>query len=325
MKKIPFISIICTLVTLSTLIGCTGKSAQTTSSTVSANIETPTEITYYDPSRELKDSYTFKEATSKFAFPVSDTNLIFSDNGETGFNLQFHYDENNKIVGDISFYESGYLPNSDNLILRETAYSSLNDFSDAFLAGNAELTSALFNPTYKDFELIESTDEYMVFKNISETSSSSSSNLYFAKMIGDRVYYLVLSYFSEEQSLSDFIFVSEGAFICLDVDDGKEPFIFDKISNVPLPGNRHFVNTVDFTYTTDYISLYAVDSTDRIPVVVHYNNTAFAHTPSKTSFEVNDDAGEYMIGLGMQTKISKLKDIDELFELLEKSGYIFKK
>ena len=44
-----------------------------------------TKVIYYDDSRELQDTYTFKEAISKFAFPVNETTLIFEANEKTTF------------------------------------------------------------------------------------------------------------------------------------------------------------------------------------------------------------------------------------------------
>jgi len=75
MKKIFFI-LACSLLIIT---GCNNE----TSNNKTNNSETKA-IVYYDNSRNLKDTYTFKEAVSKFAFKVNETTLIFGENDNGG-------------------------------------------------------------------------------------------------------------------------------------------------------------------------------------------------------------------------------------------------
>ena len=80
MKRI-LLSLVCGVLVLGLVTGCGKQANNSNSNNNSSNIE----VNYYDKDRDLKDTYTFKEAVSKFAFKVNNTTLIFEENDKTTF------------------------------------------------------------------------------------------------------------------------------------------------------------------------------------------------------------------------------------------------
>lgn len=212
------------------------------------NNSTKTDIIYYDKSRDLKDVYTFKEAVKKFAFLVSENTLIFEENenikldnystGKTAYdelrNAQFNYNQQ-------KYISLGAMD------LGESSVTTLDEFINNFKIG--KLSEKV---VYKveNVNIIESNDEYVFasWEN-KDISQLTSYEYYFAKIIGNKVYYVYhTTVISLNETKIDLLLTQfKEFFTCLKEDDGKEPYIYDKIINVPMVLNKKITNV-------DYIS-----------------------------------------------------------------------
>lgn len=188
-------------------------------------------VVYNDSSRNIKSTYTFDEATSKFAFKEYETTLIFQQNNNVKLS-----DIKLGNISNISFYyenENSYFT----FTFEESGSSNINEFVENFkngiLGGGKKQTS------FENIKILETNDEY-VFISCQE-SGNSSYRYYFAKQIGNKVFYAYsnrnLTELNDNKK-SEMLNGFKALFIALSSDDNKEPYISDKILNVPVALNK---------------------------------------------------------------------------------------
>ena len=204
------------------------------------------DINYYDKNRELKDTYTFKEAVSKFAFKVNNTTLIFEENDKTTFEWLMQDETiHNDLWNALFKYKQDIYTSLGEIYVGESSATTLEEFINNFKVGKLS-----DNTTWKveDVNIIESNDDY-VFASWTNKGLVTNYEYYFAKKIGNTIYYAfnssVISY--NDTKISLLLPQFKEFFTCLKADDGKEPYIYDKIINVPIVLNKKIQNV-------DYIS-----------------------------------------------------------------------
>ena len=234
-------------------------------------------VVYNDSSRSIKSAYTFDEATTKFAFKEYETTLIFQQNSNVKLsgiklgsisNISFYY-ENASAYYTFNFEESGS--------------SNINEFVENFNNGN--LGGGKRQTAFQNVKMLESNDEY-VFISCQE-SGNSSYKYYFAKQIGGKVFYAYSDRHLielDDNKKSEMLIGFKDLFNALSTDDNKEPYISDKIINVPVVLNKQikdykFIDTIQLvhskTSTANYrnymkgsVTLYSADNKS---LVVQYD------------------------------------------------------
>ena len=222
-------------------IGTQINSAQNNSGTnISKN------VVYKDDSRNIKSTYTFDEATSKFAFKEYETTLIFQQNDNvklSAINLgnigttQFYYEKDDSTYFTFQFEESG----SSNV------NEFVNNFKNGILGGGKRQLS------FENIKIIESNSEYAYIS--CQESGNSSYTYYFAKQIGNRVFYANSNrYFNEldDNKKTELLIGFKQLFNALSVDDNKEPYLCDKIMNVPVVLDKQ-IKSYEIIYTVELV------------------------------------------------------------------------
>lgn len=189
------------------------------------------ELSYYDKTRSIKSTYTFDEAISKFAFKEYETTLVFQQNNNVKLsniklgnisNISFYYEKENSYFT-FTFEESG----SSNI------NEFVGNFKSGILGGEKRQTS------FENIKILETNDEY-VFISCQE-SGNSSYKYYFAKQIGNKVFFAYsnrnLTELNDNKK-SEMLNGFKELFSTLSSDDNKEPYISDKILNVPVVLNK---------------------------------------------------------------------------------------
>lgn len=196
-------------------------------------------VSYNDNSRNIKSTYTFDEATSQFAFKEYETTIIFKQTDKVKFSaisfgglsnvMSFYYEKNDSTHFHFQFEES----NSTNVS------EFVNNFNNGILGGGKKQLS------FENIKIIESNDEYAFIS--CQQSGNSSYNYYFAKQIGNKVFYAHYNSLFEvddaekvgaqvaiDRGKSEMLIGFKELFGALSTDDNKEPYISDKILNVPV-------------------------------------------------------------------------------------------
>ena len=199
------------------------------------------DIVYYDSSRELKDSYTFKEAVSKFAFKVNESTLIFEENDKTKLEMIMQEETIHNDLWNAQFeYKQNIYTSVGQIYVGESSATTLEEFVSNFKVGKLSE-----NTTWEveNANIIEANNDY-VFASWTNKGLVTNYEYYFAKQIGNKIYY---AYNSSVVSYNDTKFALllpqfKEFFTCLKEDDGKEPYIYDKIINVPIVLNKRIQN-----------------------------------------------------------------------------------
>ncbi|MBQ9072248.1 MAG: hypothetical protein IJY25_03755 [Bacilli bacterium] len=238
-------------------------------------------VVYNDSSRSINSTYTFDEATSKFAFKEYETTLIFQQNNNIKLssiklgnisNVSFYY-ENASAYYTFNFEESGS--------------SSINEFVENF--NNGILGGGKRQTTFQNIKMLESNEEYAFIS--CQESGNSSYKYYFAKQIGGKVFYAYSDRHLielDDNKKSEMLIGFKELFNALSTDDNKEPYISDKIINVPVVLNKQikdykFIDTIQLvhpkTSTANYrnymkgsVNLYSADNKS---LVVQYDADKF--------------------------------------------------
>lgn len=201
---------------------------------------------YYDGSRKIKSTYTFDEATEKFAFVVDKSTLIFKKNDKVSLVFIQNQNNNNYYVSirDIRFYyditgeEIHNHGGSDvgTLCFGESDISDLETFVNNFKTGNFRKDRT---HNVKNIEVIESNKDYFIGNWIDDVDGFKLNEYYYAQKIGNKLFYAYRSSYVDESSDFDLIVKElKSLFSCLSEDDRQEPYIFDKILNVPIIKNK---------------------------------------------------------------------------------------
>lgn len=189
------------------------------------------ELSYYDKTRSIKSTYTFDEAISKFAFKEYETTLVFQQNNNVKLsNIKL------RNISNISFYyekENSYFT----FTFEESGSSNINEFVGNFKSGI--LGGGKRQTSFENIKILETNDEY-VFISCQE-SGNSSYKYYFAKQIGNKVFFAYsnrnLTELNDNKK-SEMLNGFKELFSTLSSDDNKEPYISDKILNVPVVLNK---------------------------------------------------------------------------------------
>ncbi len=205
--------------------------------TLNNNITENNQVSYYDKSRSINSTYTFDEATSKFAFKATmqeynkqstfDT-LIFEEkdnlklsrasrtiSNNDDFNIEFYYKYNQTISFNYDFYQSDS--------------NELNDFVEDFkkLRDVNRIIELNNDYVYIEYKLMNFETDYC-----------------FAKKIGNRVFYATTTINNDdkENEYKLALIGFQELFNSLKNDNGKEPYLQDKILNVPMVLNKKIKN-----------------------------------------------------------------------------------
>ena len=281
-------------------------------------------VVYNDSSRSINSTYTFDEATSKFAFKEYETTLIFQQNNNIKLssiklgnisNVSFYY-ENASAYYTFNFEESGS--------------SSINEFVENF--NNGILGGGKRQTTFQNIKMLESNEEYAFIS--CQESWNSSYKYYFAKQLGGKVFYAYSDRHLielDDNKKSEMLLGFKELFTALSTDDNKEPYISDKIINVPVVLNKQikdykFIDTIQLvhpkTSTANYrnymkgsVTLYSADNKS---LVVQYdsdklyNNVEWNKNLS-SKIKYRDEANIFGLKDGNNTQIfsiSKSENID---------------
>lgn len=246
-------------------------------------------VVYEDNSRNIKSTYTFDESTSKFAFKEYETTLIFQQND----NVKLSAISFKTLSNVVSFYYEKSDSTYFNFQFEESSSTNVNEFVNNFK--NGVLGGGKKQLSFENINIIESNDEY-AFISCQETGNSSY-NYYFAKQIGNKVFYAHYNSLFEvddsekvgyqvaiNKGKSEMLIGFKQLFSALSIDDNKEPYICDKIMNVPIVLNKQIKNyefidniqvanqktsTANYrNYMKGFVTLY---SEDNKRIEVHYD------------------------------------------------------
>lgn len=305
-------------------------------SAIFAESDLPEDIRYLDDTRDLKDSYTLSEAWERYAIKLHYSTLIVTPGGEYTFNHTFcccNYESRRYDREDLIYFhdESG----TYDLILEDTKCATLSEFKQAFLTSEpiTELEKAL--KTTKEATIIEEADDYTIGM-IPYYSNLSTFNYYyyFAKVIGNRVY--VTRRMNEEKKLDEsgleyFKEKSLTVFKDLHEDDGKEPYIYDKVVNISYFGDKH-VRSFDsiFTITPTYVAFRSItydrlyiNPSDHLMSLYgsewedHGDMLAVKGEVGVDAYVFTVDGVKYLLGTSVEVNSS-----DELIKKLTEAGLI---
>lgn len=252
-------------------------------------------VVYYDSNRNLKDVYTFDEATNQFAFLVNTSTIIFKENEKVALDS---ITQTNTIYDELMNPQFAYKHDNSSIIytlyLGESNSSNLEDFVNNFKNG---ILSDKTKWEVENINIIESTEDY-VFASWQKNSLSKNYEYYFAKKIGNKVFYSYknnLIQFNDEKKalvLNGF----KELFNSLSVDDGTEPYIYDKIINVPLVLNKKIM---------DYNLIFSISNGQMI------NDLKSDYMDGSVSFDYNGDYINLEYGAtGHYNKIDWSKSLD---------------
>lgn len=219
--------------------------------------ELPTRIRYTDPGRKLKSSYTLEEAEKRYAIKLQHSTLICTACDDYSFRHGFvcmdYKDDIYSCTNTVSYRTSeGTLLQMD---LKDTEYSSLSAYWNDYKKTTEEYRDICHNKYSSSHEIIEKTSGY-IFSCLAcpESSTNGKYTYCFAKKIGRRVYTLDITYYTRsltESEREEYVEVSKLVFDHLSQDNGKEPYIYDKLVNVAIFGDKYLTGFNQLKYVQD--------------------------------------------------------------------------
>lgn len=231
-------------------------------------------VVYNDSSRNIKSTYTFDEATSQFAFKEYETSLIFKQTGS----VKFSYINFKPLSNVVSFYYEKDDSTHFNFQLEESGSTNINEFVNNF--NNGILGGGKSQLSFENIKILESNDEY-VFVSCQQ-KGNSSYNYYFAKQIGNKVFYghNKRSFELDDKTKSEMLIGFKELFSTLSIDDNQEPYISDKILNVPVVLDKQ-------------IASYELIS--EIKLVHPKSSTAYYKNYMKGSVDLSNEESKYIV------------------------------
>lgn len=198
--------------------------------TANSNLSVNT-ISYYDKSRNINDTYTFKEATDKFAFLVGDSTLIFKSKEKVKLEMIYK----NQDMDTQFEYDNEIHTSLNSMYIGKSNSTTLQNFITNF---NNGILSDTVSKNVENVKILESANDY-VFASWINKGFSTTYEYYYAQKIGDNIYYVYnSSIVSQDNKTSILLSEFKELFTCLSIDDGKEAYIYDKIMNVPIVLNK---------------------------------------------------------------------------------------
>ena len=220
----------------------------------------PESVRYLDGSRKLKKSYTLEEAQERYAVKLAHSTVICSECDSYVMTCRFcciDYDAN--IYSCINSFK---LTDQEDftfpLELKDTEYRSLSEYWKAYSKTEEKYRDANINEKISHPEIVEKTDEY-IFSCIScPDASYSEYDIYcYAGLVGNRVYTLNLSTYTRgltENEKQHYIDFGKHIFGHLEPDDGKEPYLYDKMLRVAFFGDKHLTSFNMLSYVNQFYS-----------------------------------------------------------------------
>ena len=303
----------------------------------------PESVRYLDNTRDLRDSYTLEEAFKRYAIKLHHSTLIVTKNSGFSMNHSFYccnYTSNEYFREDvINFF--GDLYDCDT-ILEDTEYTSLGAFKSDFVDVLPVTVRDTTLITTKEANIIEETDDYIIgmIPYFSESYTTSGNNFYyyFAKMIGNRVYVVRCTKGQKKLDDTDVAYLKEKClllFANLYEDDGREAYIYDKVLNISVFGDKHIrsfdcIDEINNEYVDlrgwDYDKLFINPSEGTIDFLTQYGVSNWEQLGDMQMQSAPSYASTYMFTRGKDTFILiafiEPNSSDELIDLLVKAGLI---
>ena len=206
--------------------------------------EFPSDIVYLDPGRDLKDEYTFEEATSKYAIKLSCSTLICTSCDEIRMTHSFWCTDYG--AGRYNLENRACCLDSDGNIvdcatsffnLEDTGFTTLDEFFE-------NIADVHFSSWKRRLDYKPDPEITVIDRTYNHIFVQVENNLYYARKIDDRVYYAYYdaNYYDDpmtDKERGNFSHYAALMFDHLSPDDGSEPYIYDKLVNVPLFGRKH--------------------------------------------------------------------------------------
>ena len=216
----------------------------------------PKDVVYWDPSRALKENYTIEDALKKYAFVAGHSTLIYTPCNDLRMTHEFYCaDYGNRLFMDIN--SVSFLGSDGKRIDGEVSYVNLLNAEcssfDEFLKNLGQIyvgNMGYYSPDEPDapqITIVEQTDDHLFATVKRMPPARSEEGLYYAKIIGAKVFYTrhQIQYRDDEYKDEDrqnFVRYSAILFDHLSPDDGVEPYIYDKIVNIPVFGGKHITS-----------------------------------------------------------------------------------
>ena len=248
----------------------------------------PVEGRYLDGTRDLKSIYTFDEAHERFAIRLYDSTVIYTAAPELHPTVKFSYMNARRNTYQISasFYVTDPEGNAKDsevrfLSLWDTEYTTIEQFSSAFREGQIDSVRKKNDVEFTKITIYEETDEHL-FGSVVAVPDYDYGGVdhyvyYYAQTIGDRVFfaYYGTGYEGEqplsEEGRADFLQNSQLLFSHLSEDDGREPYLVDKIVNVPIAGEYFIPNyNVLYSVSESQVGLSVKTSSDSYGVSIRF-------------------------------------------------------
>lgn len=209
--------------------------------------ELPEEIVYWDPERYLEPEYTLEEATEKYAFVADHTTLIYNSCDELSMSHSFRcVDYGSRLFSNRNSAQC--LDPDGNVHAGNITHLQLNVLENTSVYTPFEemvhdpMCYYRLPPSEFKTEEIESADDHVI-QHITEPDTSREF-LYYGKVMDKSLILVTFENYNTdtpltENDIQDFIHYAEVLFEHLEPDNGSEPYIYDKIVNVPILGGMH--------------------------------------------------------------------------------------
>ena len=209
--------------------------------------ELPEEIVYWDPERYLEPEYTLEEATERYAFVADHTTLIYNSCDELSMSHEFRcVDYGSRLFSNRNSAQC--LDPDGNVHAGNITHLQLNVLENTSVYTPFEemahdpMCYYRLPPSEFKVEEIEQSD-YHTIQHITEPDTSREF-LYYGKVIDEKLILVTFENYNTdtpltENDIRDFIHYAEVLFEHLEPDNGSEPYIYDKIVNVPILGGMH--------------------------------------------------------------------------------------
>lgn len=219
---------------------------------------------YLDGTRELKSAYTLSEALEKYAIRLYDSTLIYTAADEFSPSCSYRLVDSEQNLYSIraSFSILDAIDNTsrfgevESIYLWDTEYKTLKEFKDALnskLIGHPTMFDLYEYVQFSSSKIYSETEDFIFASQINKVTRDDMQKYYqvyiAARCIGHRVYFAYCFGTNENggECLSDngraeFEKYAKILFAHLSEDDGKEPYLCDKIVNTELPGGMHIKN-----------------------------------------------------------------------------------
>ncbi|MBO4687988.1 MAG: hypothetical protein J5636_05695 [Clostridiales bacterium] len=291
----------------------------------------PEEFVYWDPTRSLKEEYTLEEALQKYSFVAGYSALVFTACEDLRMSHEFYCTDygarrfqNSNIawfLGPDGNPVDGSVTHAD---LKDPSLSTLSEFTENLgwlYVGNMGYYSEddLDAP---EITIVEETADH-VFATVKKTPPYSEEGLYYAEVIDGKVFYTVFKIVSSEDELTEedrqrFLHYSTILFEHLSPDDGTEPYLYDKLVNTPLLGDKHITGFDHIEYINGRnIGLRTKEGTS-----IFY--CTLVNGAPDSYLEQGMDESDWVDADGMQMRENSFSGYQEFVFTIDDTRYLFR-